>query len=123
MMSLTPDSTIQFSAGTQGIDGTHGIDAPNKCSVVLVAGDALNDFDNVKKTVDSVKNQLELIPTMMILFVDDPNIFLNLSTHAMTPAMVRCHSTDTVNIVIVCHRCGWISTSCLTVTICRLEQS
>ena len=86
------------------------MDLPNKCTVALVAGDALKDFDAVKKTVDSVKNQIFLIPTMIILFVDDPNIVLNLSNHAMTPDMVRCPCHTHTLYIVLCHRCGWIST-------------
>ena len=92
-ISLTSQSPIHLDLGT------HGMNAPNKCSVVLVTGSALTQFQEVKKTVESLVEQMVNIPYAMIIIVDDPNIVINMTDstpfnatlHGMSPAMVRWH--------------------------------
>ena len=61
----------------------------SKCSIVLVAGKALEKFSLVKETVDSLAEEMLNTPYMMILLVEDRNLVLNMSSQAMEPPMVK----------------------------------
>ena len=61
----------------------------SKCSIVLVAGKALERFSLVKETVDSLAEEMLNIPYMMILLVEDWNLVLNTTGQAMAPPMVK----------------------------------
>ena len=59
------------------------------CSIVLVAGKALDKFSLVKETVDSLGEEMLNTPYMMILLVEDRNLVLNMSSKAIAPPMVK----------------------------------
>ena len=61
----------------------------SKCSIVLVAGKALEKFSLVKETVASLAEEMLNIPYIMVLRVEDRNLVLNTSSQAMEPAMVK----------------------------------
>ena len=62
--------------------------APNSCSVVIVAGSALQDLSSVQATVDSLGQQMLKIPYLMVLLVEEPTMTMDISSHAMSPPMV-----------------------------------
>jgi len=76
--------------------GTHGMNAPNTCSIVLVAGLELEDLSNVMSRVDSLGQDMQKIPYAVVLLVDNQNINLTTSRHAMSPPVVQVDlKTDT----------------------------
>ena len=69
--------------------------APGNCSIVLVAGSALKELFEIKLTVESLGEQLRMVPYMMVLLVEDTNTKMNLKTTTNSnrfPPMVRCMS-------------------------------
>ena len=91
--------------------GTHGMNTPNTCSVVLVAGSALYELQSVKSTVDSMAQQMMKIPYVMVLLVDNPNVKLNTQSRPMDPAMVSCQlqTNYTIPYHTILTRYRWIS--------------
>ena len=87
------NNNIHFTRGTSPLHlslGTKGMNTKNACSVVLVAGYALDDLQSVKATVKSLTHQMMRMPYLMVLLVDNQNIKLDTSSHPMDPAMVSC---------------------------------
>ena len=72
--------------------GTHGMNTPNTCSVVLVAGSALDNLQSVKATVNSLSKDMKKTRYIMVLLVnmDNPNIKLDTFSLHIDLAMVSC---------------------------------
>ena len=68
--------------------GTHGMNAPNTCWIVLVAGSALHDLHSVITMVDSLGQDMLKIPYAIFLLDDNTDMRLDSHRHAMSPAVV-----------------------------------
>ena len=68
--------------------GTHGMDSPNMCSVVLVAGSALQDLQSVSDKLYSLMEDMLMVPYAMFLLTDNPELELTSNRHEMLPAVV-----------------------------------
>ena len=79
---LTSSSSLHLNLGT------HGMNAPNRCSVVLVAGSELKNLSQIMTKIDSLGQEMQKIPYAVILIVDNPTTNLTTSRHAMSPAVV-----------------------------------
>jgi hypothetical protein len=62
--------------------------APTKSSVVLVAGPALKDLQNIMDKIDSLANDMQMIPYVVILLIRDNDVVPNTARHAMSPPVV-----------------------------------
>ena len=60
----------------------------SKCSIVLVAGSALNELESVMKKVDSLGQDMMMVPYAIILLSPEKNIVLNTTRHGRSPAIV-----------------------------------
>ena len=67
---------------------THGMKAPNTCSVVLVAEPFLQDFSAVMDIVDRLSNDMKRIPYAMVLIMENTSTTLNLSKVTIPTALV-----------------------------------
>ena len=84
-LSLTRTSPLHLTLGT------HGMNTPNTCSVVLVAGSALYNLQAVMDTVDSLVKDMLKVPYVMILLVENPDMILSTIRHALSPAVVSVY--------------------------------
>ena len=62
--------------------------APTKSSVVLVAGSALKDLQNIMKKIDSLSKDMQMIPYIVILLVRDNDIVPDTVRSAVSPPVV-----------------------------------
>ena len=69
------------------------MNTPNTCSVVLVAGSALHNLQAVMDKVDSLAQDMQKIPYVMVLLVENPDITFNTTRHVMSPPMVSIHKS------------------------------
>ena len=59
--------------------------------MVLVAGSQLADLSQIMKHVDLLGQDMQKIPYVVVLLVDNPTINLTTSRHAMSPVVVSIH--------------------------------
>ena len=85
---LYPQLFLTSSSNLRIKLGTHGMNAPNTCSVVLVAGSQLVDLSEIMKQVDSLGQEMLKIPYAVVLLSDDATINLTTIRHDMSPAIV-----------------------------------
>ena len=83
------------------------MDSPNTCSIVLVAGDTINNLQEVMQKVDSMGQNMLKIPYAVVLLVENPNFNLTTNRHAMTPAVVsrlikHANILGLANLIIYC---------------------
>ena len=66
------------------------MNAPSKSSVVLVAGSALDDLQDVMDKVDTLGQDMQMIPYAIVLLVEDKdkNRILNTTRHNDSPPVV-----------------------------------
>ena len=81
-LSLTSSSPLYLNLGT------HGMMSPTKSSVVLVAGSALRELQNVMKSIDHLAKDMKMIPYVVILLLRDNDIVPDTDRHAMSPPVV-----------------------------------
>ena len=62
---------------------------PTKSSVVLVAGSALKDLKKIMSKIDSLANDMNMIPYVVILLISDGDVVPDTLRHDMSPAVVR----------------------------------
>ena len=62
--------------------------SPTKSSVVLVAGSALRELQNVMKSIDYLAKNMKMIPYVVILLIRDNDIVPDTDRHAMSPPVV-----------------------------------
>ena len=55
---------------------------------MLVAGSALHNLQSVMDNVDSLAEDMLRVPYAMVLLVEDPDMIINTSRHAKSPAVV-----------------------------------
>ena len=89
-----PQLSLTSSSPLHPTLGTHGMNTPNTCSVVLVAGSALNNLKAVMEKVDSLVQDMLKIPYMVVLLVENQNMTQHTTRHAMSPAVVSFHSCE-----------------------------
>ena len=68
--------------------GKQGMNIPNTCSVVLVAGSAPDNLQTVMDMVDSLVQDLSKIPYAVVLLIENPDLTLKTTRYAMSPAVV-----------------------------------
>ena len=85
-LSLSSSSSLNLSLGT------FGIQAPNTCSVVLVAGSGLKDLQVVMDKADQLGQDMEKISYAVVLLLDKPNVILNTVRLSMSPPVVSIRS-------------------------------
>ena len=61
------------------------MNAPSRCSIVLVSGSALKELPDIKLTIKHLAHEMMVVPYMMVLLVEDPNISLNTDTFHQIP--------------------------------------
>jgi hypothetical protein len=83
-IAMTSSSPLHLNLGTRGMI------APSKSSVVLVAGSALDDIKAVMDKVDSLGQDMLMIPYAIVLLVEDQdkNRILNTTRHSESPPVV-----------------------------------
>ena len=84
-VSLTASKEIHLTLGTKGMN------APNTCSVVLVAGSALHDLQAVMDMVDSLVEDMLQVPYAIFLIARNETVTLNTTRHVQSPPVVSIH--------------------------------
>ena len=66
------------------------MNVPSSCSIVLVAGSALMELSDIKSTVEYLGQEMNMVPYMMVLLVEDQNMVLITKTNYIRfPPVVR----------------------------------
>ena len=64
------------------------MNSPTKSSIVLVAGSALDDFPAVMNKIDSLAEDMLMIPYAIVVFVHNTSMVLNTTRHHTSPPVV-----------------------------------
>ena len=67
---------------------THGMMTPNTCSVVLVAGEHLQNIPGVLDMVDTMSSTMLRIPYAMVLLVEEGDTIPNIPNASIPTAVV-----------------------------------
>ena len=81
-LSLTSSNPLHLNLGT------HGMTTPTKSSVVLVAGSALKDLKKIMEKLNSLAENMKMIPYAVILLIRETDIVPDTARHAMSPPVV-----------------------------------
>ena len=81
-LSLTSSSPLHLNLGT------HGMRTPTKSSVVLVAGSALKDLKKIMEKLNSLAEDMKMIPYAVILFIRETDIVPDTARHDLSPPVV-----------------------------------
>ena len=84
-ISMTSSTPIHLDLGTRGMN------SPTKSSIVLVAGSAVDDFQAVMNKIDSLAEDMLMIPYAVVVFVHNTSIVLNTTRHHTSPQVVSIH--------------------------------
>ena len=65
-----PQLTVEIDDDRTWNTGTHGMNFPNDCSFVVIAGKYLNMVDDVMKKVDQIAEDINKIPTVAFIILN-----------------------------------------------------
>merc|ERR1711971_662472 len=89
--------------GLKLVSGTHGMDVPNACSIVIIAGKYLDKVDRVMSQVDRITEDIDHMPVAAFIFRDQESDEVHFSADIrdrMSPAMIHtCWPTSDLKAV------------------------
>ena len=78
--------------------GTHGMNAPNRCFVPLIAGSYLQDLENTLQYIDRIGQDMLKVPYAVFLLGDLPGglpgALPDTYNHHMAPAIVSTYNKE-----------------------------